>query len=334
MRKDEIVKHFEPIDFNIIEQLADGSLLDIIKNKKVCEIKYNTVVITTLGRIRDHKISHSWKFVIIDECLSVQNKDALQTEEAWRQVICSKYGVLMLSATFFRSRFDKLFYMIKMLRCGLPEEKAYLDTILSECIVCHIPETSRKWITNINEFHLDNEMAVNYNNILSNSKELYSDKIYSLLSKYLYDNYDYIKAFSDIIENLSVDKKALIYARSKHEADEIATKINNVSRYPIDDKNYNKHIVLSYAEGTYGLNDLVDYNTIISRPPYPDHLIQMKGRLDRPNQNSNILFMEYLLVKNTIEEAWMTRLEMANMFHNNYIMPLAEFYKMATNYNI
>lgn len=35
----------------------------------------------------------------------------------------AKHGVIMLSATFFRSRFDMLFFMLKMLRTGLPETK-------------------------------------------------------------------------------------------------------------------------------------------------------------------------------------------------------------------
>jgi hypothetical protein len=46
----------------------------------------------------------------------VQNDTALQTMEAWRQVAASRCGVLMLSATFFRASYKKLFYMIRMLR--------------------------------------------------------------------------------------------------------------------------------------------------------------------------------------------------------------------------
>ena len=45
-----------------------------------------------------------WDLVVIDECLSIQNDTALQTMEAWRQVASSRAGVLMLSATFFRSQ--------------------------------------------------------------------------------------------------------------------------------------------------------------------------------------------------------------------------------------
>lgn len=51
----------------------------------------------------------------------------------------------MMSATFFRSRFDKLFYMLKMLRSGLPEVKDYLDCILNESMICYINEKTRKY---------------------------------------------------------------------------------------------------------------------------------------------------------------------------------------------
>lgn len=130
---DEIEKHTE--GFDVVSQFMNGKLSSTIKRQ-------NTIVITTLGRIRDHPLRISWQLVVIDECLFVQNKSALQT--AYRQVGCSQYGVLMMSATFFRSRFDKLFYMLKMLKSGLPEQKEYLDTILSECIVCHIAEKKTK----------------------------------------------------------------------------------------------------------------------------------------------------------------------------------------------
>lgn len=312
--EDEIRKHTK--GFIINKQSANGLLED--------NIQPNTIVITTLGRCRDHPLSNSWQLVIIDECLSVQNKNALQTEEAWRQVICSQHGVMMMSATFFRSRFDKLFYMLKMLRSGLPEEKDYLDTILSECIVCCISSKSRKWITNVNKFKLSASMRKRYDEMRDENTA--SDKLYALLSKFLYDNFNYIRCFKKILDNLSKKKKALIYTRSKNEADELAEKVDSVTRYP--DKT-GRHVVVSYAEGTYGLNDLVGYSVIVTRPPEPDKLPQMKGRLDRPGQKEEVLEIQYLLAEDTIEEAWLFRLEMANNFYYNHIIPLATFYDMA-----
>lgn len=120
----------------------------------------------------------------------------------------------------------------------------------------------------------------------------------------------------------------LIYARSKAEADEIAEVVPRVSRYPDQSE---KHVVISYAEGTYGLNTLICYNTILTRPPEPDKLPQMKGRLDRPGQTKDDLHLEYILVGDTIEEAWLLRLEVAAKFLSEYIMPIAEFYDAAVN---
>ena len=57
----------------------------------------------------------------------------------------------MMSATFFRSRFDQLFYMIKMLSTGIPNSKEYLDALLNKHMICYINEDERTWITNINK---------------------------------------------------------------------------------------------------------------------------------------------------------------------------------------
>jgi len=310
---DEINNHTKR--FNVCRQYADGHFDG--------KIQYNTIVITTLGRMRDHPIIHKWLYVVIDECLSVQNSASLHTEEAWRQVSNSLCGVLLLSASFFRSRFDKLLYMLRMLRTELPEEVEYLDTILNECIVCYIEEKNRKWYTNVNRFVLSNDIRKKYDEIL-NSDDSYETK-YIRLNKLMYDKCDYINNFKEIVKNIGTHR-ALIYAKSKDEADEISHVVKNVSRYPNKTK---QHVVLSYAEGTYGLNDLVIYDTIITRPPDADKLPQMKGRLDRPNQKNSELYVEFLLFENTIEEAMIYKLEMSKKFHGQYILPLAEFYKIA-----
>ena len=312
----EINKHTK--DFSISTQSANGDI-----DKKIC---FNTIVITTLGRMRDHPIIHKWLYVVVDECLSVQNSSSLHTEEAWRQVTNSKYGVLLLSASFFRSRFDKLLYMLRMLRTGLPEDVEFLDTILNESMVCYIGDKKRKWKTEINKYSLPVKIKEKYDKILSTNDD-YETK-YIGLSKLMFNECDYISCFKSIIKKIEKikDVRALIYARSKKEADTIAGEIDNVSRYPDKTK---RHTVVSYAEGTYGLNDLVIYNTIISRPPEADKLPQMKGRLDRPNQKNDVLNIEYLIFENTIEEAMIFKLEMCKKFHGQYILPLAEFYKMA-----
>jgi superfamily II DNA or RNA helicase len=325
--KDEIKKH--TLNFNVVEQYSNGELSG--------KILSNTIVITTMGRCRDHPIIHQWLLTVIDECLTVQNKEALQTEEAWRQQSYSYFGVLMLSATFFRSRFDKMTYMLNMLNDTLPKTNDYLDTILSESIVCNLNENERKWITNINYYNLTTLQKNKYLSILANTTQLGYDKIYKELYSFIHSEVDYIHLYKMSIQSiiqLRPNSKILIYTSSKTEADMIATQIDNIHRFTLDDKNSNKqHIVVSYSEGTFGLNNLTDYDTILTLPPEPDKLPQMKGRLDRPNQQSNTLYLEYIVLKDTIEEASIYRLEICKNFYGNYIMPLADFFKIAVKNN-
>jgi hypothetical protein len=312
--EDEIKKHCQ--GYHLVFQNSNGTLTG--------DLQMNSILITTLGRMRDHPLLNSWIFVVIDECLSVQNKNALQTEEAWRQIISSQYGVLMMSATFFRTRFDKLFYLLKMLNTGLPENKSYLDAILAESIVSHLPTKTRNWSTTYHPFDLPKNLRKDYDLILE--KELTSEKLYIKLQAYLYDYFDYISAFEDIIKKCEKNKRrCLIYAKSKEEADSLS-QIKNVTRFPDIS---GKHLAISYTEGTYGLNNLVYLDTIVTRFPEPDKLPQMKGRLDRPNQKSDNLYIEYLYITDTIDQAGMVRLELANNFYNNYILPLADFYDIA-----
>ncbi|AGF85441.1 helicase family protein [Moumouvirus goulette] len=207
--EEELKKHTKY--FDIVFQKPSNN----IKN-----IQQNTIVITTLGRIRDSPISHKWLLVIIDECLSVQNKNALQTEQAFIQSLMSKY-LIMMSATFFRNRFDKLYYMLKMLQSGLPETKQYLDAILMETIVCKVPVNNKKWFSNINYFELDTTTKNKYNEI--NNKDLSVEIKYSKLTSFLVSdskvNNLIIKQLKNLINKLEEnDKRCVIYSRSKEEA--------------------------------------------------------------------------------------------------------------------
>lgn len=313
---DEINKHTE--NFNIITQDANGKYKGVIDR--------NTLFITTMGRVRDHPLNVKWNYVIIDECLTVQNKLALQTEEAWRQVMFSNYGVLMLSATFLRARFDKLYLLLKMLRTQLPETKNYLNAILGDVIVCNVIETDFIWETNTTRFELTDKQKEDYMKI--QKANISNDIKYSKLSKYIIDNVNYIENFKFMINKLN-DRKILIYARSVEE-EQLIGSLNDVSIYPNKNK---KHIVTTYSKGSTGLNDLTDYDCILMRPIEPDKIVQIKGRLARPGQETKLLKMEYILMKDTIEEANIYRIEIANNFHNMYIMPLSTFYEKALSYN-
>lgn len=315
--EDEINKHF--IGLNYMKQSADGSYMGI-------ETSGLNLWISTMGRNREHPINRDWGFVIIDECLTVQNKEALQTMEAWKQAVKSKYGILLLSATFFRTRFDKLLYMLKMLATHLPENKDYLDTILMDSIKVNLPLNKRTWTETLYKKSMDKDWMDKYNEI--NQMDISNELKYIKLEKFIRENVDYIKVFENhiktILEN-DPNARILIYAASKKEA-ELISLIPNVGLYPDINKT---HCVVSYANGTYGLNDLVKFNHILTRPPEPDKLPQMKGRLDRPGQNEDKLFINYIILKDTIEEAHYLRLEICNKFYSNHIMPLSDLYDLA-----
>jgi len=321
--QDEIIKHTK--GFEIIMQNANGSLSNYPESDRPIIIKHNTILIASLSRMREHPLQQQWVLVTIDECLSVQNKSAKQTGEALKQIMSAEYGCILLSATFFRSRFDKLFYMLKMLNTGLPENKSYLDTILSESVVSNIPLKTRTWVTTQHAFYLSDEVQNDYNQILK--QNLSSEKLFSKLQSYLHNNFDYISAFAELIKKSEKKgNRCLIYAKSKDEADLLAENIKNVSRFPDVS---GTHLSISTTEGTYGLNNLIYLNTIITRPPNPDVLPQMKGRLDRPEQKDDQLSIKFLFVDNTVDNASIFRLELANNFRNHYILPISEYYELA-----
>lgn len=316
--KDELNKHTE--GFDVIFQ---GNNVD------VGPIKRNTIVVTTMARNRDHSINHNWLLLVIDECLTVQNKNALWTESAWMQSIMSKH-LIMMSATFFRARFDKLYYMLKMLKTGLPEKKEYLNTILLESIVSQISKISRKWTSNVNYFVLDDITRKKYEEIEKSelSTESKFAKLTSLLVNSKTANETVTKQLSKLVFNLEKrGHKCLIYAKANNEA-ELWSKNLKIPIYP----KKGKHCIVTYHNGTYGLNDLIIYDTIIMRPPAPDKLPQIKGRLDRHGQKNDRLHIEYFVLKETIEMGLILRMNIASQFIHKYIMPLAKFYDISVHH--
>ena len=315
---DELKKH--TVGFDIIFQENSTNI--------GC-IKRNTIVITTMARNRDHLINHKWLLVIIDECLTVQNRNTLWTEAAWVQSMTSKH-MIMMSATFFRARFDKLYYMLKMLQTNLPERRDYLDAILLESIVSQVALTQRKWTSNFNYFEMDGPSRAAYDVI--DKSDMKVEVKFAKLTSFLVSNKAVKKAvtkqLSSLIARLEKKKrKCLIYARAAAEA-ELWSEALGIPIYP----KKGQHCIVTYHDGTYGLNDLIVYDTIVMRPPQPDRLPQIRGRLDRHNQKSNNLFIEYFVLKDTIEEGLILRLNIASSFIQKYIMPLAKFYDVSVNY--
>lgn len=78
--------------FHVVEQREDGQLFSLTYGRSSPPIDGNSIVISTLDRVRSHPFIRqaAWDFVVIDECLAIQNADAKRCPAAWRQIeVCS-----------------------------------------------------------------------------------------------------------------------------------------------------------------------------------------------------------------------------------------------------
>ena len=303
--------------------------LHTAKSKVTGSIDRNTIVISALNTIRDHPIHNPWILTVIDECLSVQNSSAQWTEEAWKQTLIS-YGVVLLSATFFRSRYNKLYYMLSMLQSNIPTTIDYLPTILNERIIVHKEiGSNRTWHTRSNYLPFPENIRDRYDDILYSDSD---DQIrHGLLQQLLNTQRPYVAdQIQQILDDYPDDRKVLIYASGEQEA-RIFSNHLNIPIYgtpgviPAD----NRHIIATVNKASVGVNDLISFNTILLRPPPPDLLPQMKGRLDRPGQQSLDLYIDYFMIDHSIDLGLELRLNIANNFLSAYIMPMAEFYDIS-----
>lgn len=311
--KDEIIKH--TLNFHILIQESNGKISDVIKN--------NSILLTTLGRMREHPIINKWTLIIIDECLTVQNENALWTEEACKQVINSKHGVLMLSATFFRCKFEKLFFMLKMLQTGYPMSKEYLNIILDTTMICNYTD-GKVWKTETLYTNMSHDMAKKYEMIKQSTSDQKS--MYIKLNNLLFEH-DYTEFFINTLKKLNNEKRrVLLYVdgidRANNIYDNLKNKIN-ISRFS-DIGGIN--CIAATSEALYGVNNLTDYDTILTYPIEPDKLPQMKGRLDRPSQKNNLLYLYFYVVKDSLHDLSLQKIDMANNFYGQYIMPIAKKY--------
>jgi len=320
--EDEIKKHTK--DFIVLIQQSDGSFLLGYAKKKISAADAapwlsaaNAIVVTTLGRARDHPFHKQWSFVVIDECTSVQNDSALQTAEAWRQIISSSYGVLMLSATFFRSRYSKLFYMIRMLQSPIPRTEPYLNALLHERIICHVPNVRREWKIKYCAIELDAALRKAYNEILALDQT--KKAIYAQIVSFLQQKFNVIRHLIEAAEDLqsSYGRKVLIFARSKEQKEELLRD----RRLPPQTSVY------TLQEGSHGLNLQFDCDAIVTQPVTGDFLEQMKGRIDRPGQVHDTLHLSFVYAKDTIQEFQLANLNICNGFVKQYLMPYSQAFQ-------
>ncbi|ETO28268.1 hypothetical protein RFI_08864, partial [Reticulomyxa filosa] len=333
--------------FDLTKKTIDGKIMP----EESLFHQDNSILLTTLGRCRDHPLAKQWSLVIIDECTSVQNESALQTAEAWRQVVSSDCGVLMLSATFFRSRFTKLFYMIRMLGSCIPREGHYLNALLSEHIICHVPDKRRTWQIDYIGVPMPKKLREEYDEIQSNRRDLFDNKsLYLQLRQFI------SKKFEDIIieeiakearQLVKAKRRPLIFANTKKEKEKIVDCLG-MKPNSFENASCNSFVIIGHSstqnnnkicsiidglkhcrvftthEAAYGLNMQHECDCIISRPQSGDLMEQMKGRIDRPGQKRDELILKILFADNTIEEAEASNIRMCGQFIRQYLDPLSE----------
>jgi hypothetical protein len=327
---DEIKTHCDTNKINCWIQGSSGQWnLQIFgenESKNECDMKKINLCISTMGRNRDCPIKSDIKFVIIDECLTVQNNTSKWTMKAFEQVVRSKYGVLMLSATFFRTRFDKLFFMLKMFQLQIPAKPEYLDTILNIAIGANIRINKTKWIETANKIKMDDEFYSSY----SKHKKKDKKESYLELKKFMFVNVNWENLIVEKTNQLvKQERKVLVFVESEAQIEKLnilLEKSNIKDQWSFYPDISNDICVISKHKGTYGINNLVKYDTILMKPPEPDKLPQIKGRLDRPGQIKKKLYLEYLVIADTIDEIDLVSLQIANNFYSSHIMPLANYY--------
>jgi 3-methyladenine DNA glycosylase/8-oxoguanine DNA glycosylase len=298
--------------------------------------------------------------VVIDECLSVQNANAKRCASAWRQVEVSTCGVLMLSATFFRSKFDSLFYMIRMLRGCLPRDLEFLPATIHEHIVCQVPATDRTWTMRPAPVPLPPSDLLQYRKIIEafkrkqlNTGEADGRKLSADLEAFLrkafegradtgaaaaYQSKSVMgQAIAKECEKLLKQKrKPLVFADTRAEQEHIMTILRARGIHASTWAEAREHVSMSSDGGVIvavksidgqGVNMQHHADAIVCRPTPGDLLEQMKGRVDRPGQQAKELILVVVMAEHTLEEARFANIRLTGSFFREYIAPVAKRYR-------
>eukprot|EP00924_Labyrinthula_sp_SR-Ha-C_P008017 snap_masked-scaffold_11-processed-gene-0.8-mRNA-1 protein AED:0.46 eAED:0.46 QI:0/0/0/0.5/1/1/2/0/1260 len=302
-----------PVQFKNLEHNSSNDQTITPSAGPFTKVTRGAVVLTTLSRAREHEFEvPGWNFVVVDECLSVQSP-AQASLAAWKNVMRSENGVLLLSATFFRSRIDSLYYMLRMIRSPFPLSKEYLKTILNEHVVLYIPKNPRKWSlrkipvslkqSDLKKYH---RMVLNANtsNFVTSKASRSGYFKFKAFLKAVYEEQLYLTAVAKLIADLQPKhKKCIIFANTKEEKIKLLKRIPMSCDLDVFRKTQDNRyvLVLTLKEGGQGLN-LPEFNVVISRPQPGDSLEQMKGRIDRPQQREKLLELYLVYAQDTFEE--------------------------------
>lgn len=266
----------------------------------------DTIVISTLNANKTYPSRRKWLFTVIDECLCIKDKNAQTTKEARYQAFNSKF-TLLLSATFFQSSEKELTDMMTITRTVIPNDAKYADLMILEKVTSSMAVDRREFIENVHNYFDKQQKQKSHINFRSDP---------TITAKIL----------GQVMNSLPQDRMCVLYANSENEA-KVWSKEFNIPIFVADDDNISsyKHIITTTKKGTVGLNSLVKFNTIVTRPPTPDKITQLKGRLDRPGQEHPQLYMEYLIIDRADFIAH-KNLNKALKFVNESIKPIAEHF--------
>eukprot|EP00466_Bigelowiella_natans_P013725 jgi/Bigna1/141595/aug1.63_g16303 len=224
----------------------------------------------------------------------------------------------MLSATFFRARFSKLFYMIRMLQSPIPRSLPYLNALLAEHIICHVPEVRREWDVSYVPIKLLEPLRSRYDKICNRRNTEDKKVIYGRLKQLLHKEFNATLALRENAEDLVINhhRRPLIFTNSISEKNKLKKEWG--SSKPKCVRIMTKH------EGAHGINMQFECDAIVTRPHPGDIMEQMKGRIDRPGQKHTKLLLRIIYAAGTVEDVEAANVRVCGRFVRQYLNPLSE----------
>mmetsp|Transcript_6167 Transcript_6167/g.14874 ORF Transcript_6167/g.14874 Transcript_6167/m.14874 type:complete len:234 (-) Transcript_6167:40-741(-) len=207
--------------------------------------------------------------------------------------------------------------MIRMLQSPIPRSMPFLNALLAEHVICHVPDVKRHWEVKYIGVPLPGPIKEKYEKILSRRHAEDSKLVYSKLKQLLHRDYDAAAILKSEAEKfMSQQRRPLIFVNSKLDKQKVTNLYGG--SLPRDAK------VLTVHEGAHGLNMQFDCDCIVTRPHPGDIMEQMKGRIDRPGQKQEELHLHIVYAENTIEAVEAANVRICGRFVMQYLNPLSE----------